>query len=99
MRPTGCSERWCRTASGLDPTLQVRRTARRTCSTRCRATSASVREGWPPVVSDVYGRLASYELVGASACVREIVGALAALARAVADRDGDVLAELRVAGR
>jgi ribose 1,5-bisphosphate isomerase len=58
-----------------------------------------VRKGWPPVVSDVYGRLASYELVGASACVREIVGALAVLARAVADRDGDVLTELRVAGR
>jgi hypothetical protein len=57
-----------------------------------------VRKGWPPVVSDVYGRLASYELVGASACVREIVGTLAVLARAVADRDG-VLTELRVAGR
>ena len=50
-------------------------------------------------MSDVYRRLVSYELVGASACVRQIVEALGTLARSVSDRNGDVLAELRAAGR
>jgi translation initiation factor 2B subunit (eIF-2B alpha/beta/delta family) len=57
-----------------------------------------VSRRWPAQVEDVFRRLESYELVGASACVREIVLALGVVAQ-VARRRGDVVAEVAEAGR
>jgi translation initiation factor 2B subunit (eIF-2B alpha/beta/delta family) len=58
-----------------------------------------VSRHWPREVDDVYARLQRYELVGASACVREIVAALDTLAQDALTRNGDVLAEVSEAGR
>jgi translation initiation factor 2B subunit (eIF-2B alpha/beta/delta family) len=57
------------------------------------------RADWPPAARDVYEGLRSYRIVGASACVEAIVGALEALARSAAEGGrGDVSDVVAAAG-
>jgi translation initiation factor 2B subunit (eIF-2B alpha/beta/delta family) len=58
--------------------------------------SEAPRPTWPKETSRIYAGLKSYEIVGASACVEAIVGALVALANVRGD--GDLLSELQAAG-
>lgn len=53
---------------------------------------------WPAVARTTHADLASYRLVGASACADRITSALASISLAAQERGADVVAELTAAG-